>query len=309
MASACCNMMRAASSNQFVAGRHADRSPLARLQLFTREIVRAIFRRVPQWRPFGMGERAHRSTIHDGLRRAARSCDVSALTRGLTAVLRVIFATIRFSIVHTQPTRCAVVHRRPHRPRDPPTRDRVRSGGRRARRRARPRRRGARAGSRDATTRTDNRISNRMSSPSAERVRAHEHARPSPARKRATRLDANRRLDYPYLSVECVARATCTSDVDDACAREPTAKHSQTHDTTSRHASGRYPTLVHACIYTHLTHANTPAASTERTPAGTGFCAFLGATAHFCAKGNAAQRVLQGNAAACRRPPRPLGAQ
>ena len=38
MASACCNMMRAASSNQFVAGRHAERSPLARLQLFTREI-------------------------------------------------------------------------------------------------------------------------------------------------------------------------------------------------------------------------------------------------------------------------------
>jgi hypothetical protein len=54
------------------------------------------------------GERAHRSTIHDGRRRAARSCDVSALTRGLTAVLRVISATIRFSIVHTQHTRCAV---------------------------------------------------------------------------------------------------------------------------------------------------------------------------------------------------------
>ena len=60
------------------------------------------------------GERAHRSTIHDGRRRAARSCDVSALTRGLTAVLRVISATIRFSIVHTQHTRCAVCT-------DPPT--------------------------------------------------------------------------------------------------------------------------------------------------------------------------------------------
>lgn len=99
MASACCYMMRAASSNQFVAGRHADRSPLARLQLFTREIVRDF----PPCAP--MGERAHRSTIHDGRRRAARSCDVSALTRGLTAVLRVISATIRFSIVHTQHTR------------------------------------------------------------------------------------------------------------------------------------------------------------------------------------------------------------
>ena len=58
MASACCYMMRAASSNQFVAGRHADRSPLARLQLFTREIVRDF----PPCAP--MGERAHRSTIH-----------------------------------------------------------------------------------------------------------------------------------------------------------------------------------------------------------------------------------------------------
>ena len=53
MASACCYMMRAASSNQFVAGRHADRSPLARLQLFTREIVRDF----PPCAP--MGERAH----------------------------------------------------------------------------------------------------------------------------------------------------------------------------------------------------------------------------------------------------------
>jgi hypothetical protein len=49
MASACCYMMRAASSNQFVAGRHADRSPLARLQLFTREIVRDFLPCVPQW--------------------------------------------------------------------------------------------------------------------------------------------------------------------------------------------------------------------------------------------------------------------
>ena len=52
MASACCYMMRAASSNQFVAGRHADRSPLARLQLFTREIVRDF----PPCAP--MGDRA-----------------------------------------------------------------------------------------------------------------------------------------------------------------------------------------------------------------------------------------------------------
>jgi hypothetical protein len=204
---------------------------------------------------------AHRSTIHDGRRRAARSCDVSALTRGLTAVLRVISATIRFSIVHTQHTRCAVCT------------------------------------DRDARRRT---------SPSAEPcARTNTPAR---KRKRATR-GSTRTGRLRMWNVRCAARATCTSDVDDACAREPTAKHSQTHDTTSRHASGRYPTPVHACIYTHLTHANTPAASTERTPAGTGFCAFLGATAHFCAKVNAAQRVLQGNAAACRRPPRPLGAQ
>lgn len=98
MASACCNMMRAASSNQFVAGRHADRSPLARLQLFTREIVRDF----PPCAPMNVGERAHRSTIHTtavrGRRRRARSCEVSALTRGLTAVLRVTAATIRFSL-------------------------------------------------------------------------------------------------------------------------------------------------------------------------------------------------------------------
>lgn len=100
------------------------------------------------------GERAHRSTIHDGRRRAARSCDVSALTRGLTAVLRVISATIRFSIVHTQHTRCAVCTARA---RDPPTHRRAAQAsgagarraraGRRARARAPPRRRGARAGS------------------------------------------------------------------------------------------------------------------------------------------------------------------
>ena len=99
------------------------------------------------------GERAHRSTIHDGRRRAARSCDVSALTRGLTAVLRVISATIRFSIVHTQHTRCAVCTARARRTRRPAPRAAQASGagarralaGRRAR--APPRRRGARAGS------------------------------------------------------------------------------------------------------------------------------------------------------------------
>ena len=55
MASACCNMMRAASSNQFVAGRHADRSPLARLQLFTREIVRDFPPCAPMWASVPIG--------------------------------------------------------------------------------------------------------------------------------------------------------------------------------------------------------------------------------------------------------------
>ena len=114
MASACCYMMRAASSNQFVAGRHADRSPLARLQLFTREIVRDF----PPCAPMGRAcPQVDLSTMHDGRRRAARSCDVSALTRGLTAVLRVISATIRFSIVHTQhihDVQCAVRPRPAH---------------------------------------------------------------------------------------------------------------------------------------------------------------------------------------------------
>ena len=103
------------------------------------------------------GERAHRSTIHDGRRRAARSCDVSALTRGLTAVLRVISATIRFSIVHTQHTRCAVCAPtlRPREPADLWTSLRPQHHTRGARRRARPRRRGARAGDRAGSGRDD----------------------------------------------------------------------------------------------------------------------------------------------------------
>lgn len=175
--------------------------------------------------------------------------------------------------------------------------------------RARPHGAGARQGGIGTRRLEPTIVSNRMSSPSAEPCARTN----TPARKRATRLaDAGRRIgDYVSgWNVPRVLDMHIRRRPDDACAREPTAKHSpQTHDTTSRHASGRYPTPVHACIYTHLTHANTPAASTERTPAGTGYCAFLGATAHFCAKVNAAQRVLQGNAAACRRPPRPLGAQ
>lgn len=105
------------------------------------------------------GERAHRSTIHDGRRRAARSCDVSALTRGLTAVLRVISATIRFSIVrHTQHTRCAVRgtdRARPAATSGRPWTLRPQHHTRGARRRARPRRRGARAGDRAGSGRDD----------------------------------------------------------------------------------------------------------------------------------------------------------
>lgn len=60
---------------------------------------------------------------------AARSCDASALTRGLTAVLRFTSATIRFSIVHTQQatytTRRSCLHdacRVVHQPPPPPGR-------------------------------------------------------------------------------------------------------------------------------------------------------------------------------------------
>jgi len=271
------------------------------------------------------GERAHRSTIHDGRRRAARSCDVSALTRGLTAVLRVISATIRFSIVHIHnihDVQCApTASPRPARPlwtslRHAPCDHSTTRGGRgagRAHGAGAPGRVTGRA--RDATTRTDNRIESNMSSPSRvsrrPRPRTHEH---TPARKaRDAAVDAtNRRGDYDLRMWNVAARARHAHPTSTTHARESrqlsTARHTTLpHDTR---VDVTPPQCMHVSTRTSRTQTHPPpGASTERTPAGTGFCAFLGATAHFCAKVNAAQRVLQGNAAACRRPPRPLGAQ
>ena len=279
----------------------------------------AIFRRVPQWatgRACPQVDHTRRPSPRRAfMRRFCLDPGPYGCTKGYLRNNTVLYCT------YTTYTMCSV--HRPSDPANPPTSGRpcdhsTTRGGRgagRAHGAGAPGRVTGRA--RDATTRTDNRIESNVFPVSraagaahAPHRGTHEHARPQTrATRRSTRRPTNRRGDYDLRMWNVAARATCTSDVDDACAREPTAKHSQTHDTTSRHASGRYPTPVHACIYTHLTHANTPAASTERTPAGTGYCAFLGATAHFCAKVNAAQRVLQGNAAACRRPPRPLGAQ
>ena len=153
-----------------------------------------------------MGERAHRSTIHDGRRRAARSCDVSALTRGLTAVLRVISATIRFSIVHTQHTRCAVCTDPPApRPANPPTSGRpcdhsTTRGGRgagRAHGAGAPGRVTGRA--RDATTRTDNRIESNVFPVSPQPSRARARTRPPFARPQTR--DAARRESATRLPV------------------------------------------------------------------------------------------------------------
>ena len=207
MASACCNMMRAASSNQFVAGRHADRSPLARLQLFTARDCSRFSAVCPNGRACPQVDHTRRPSP-----RPRRSCDVSALTRGLTAVLRVISATIRFSVVHTQHTRCAVgVRTDPPTPRsaNPPTSGRpcdhsTTRGGRgagRAHGAGAPGRVTGRA--RDATTRTDNRIESNVF-PVSRAVRAHEHARPQTRDAARGRRTANRRL---RIRVECAARA------------------------------------------------------------------------------------------------------
>ena len=133
---------------------------------------------------------------------AARSCDASALTRGLTAVLRFTSATIRFSIVHIhnihdidkEPrsvARRAVSCTSHHRPpgealgnEAPPPR------ARRGRSRAEARGRGGQVGSSlvDATnSRYENRHAYRIEclppSRVSRAVRAHEHARPPNARR------------------------------------------------------------------------------------------------------------------------------
>lgn len=127
MASACCNMMRAASSNQFVAGRHADRSPLARFQLFTREIVRDFppcgCAPLPQWASMPTG-RPYTTAVRGRRRRAfmRRFC-LDPGPYGCTKVyLRnntVLYCTYTTSNIGTYTTRsclhdaCRVVHQPP----------------------------------------------------------------------------------------------------------------------------------------------------------------------------------------------------
>lgn len=229
MASACCNMMRAASSNQFVAGRHADRSPLARFQLFTREIVRDF----PPCGCAPMGEHASTgrpyTTAVRGRRRRAfmrRFC-LDPGPYGCTKVyLRnntVLYCTYTTSNIHDKEvgqlsTRRAVSCTSHHRPpgealgnEAPPPR------ARRGRSRAEARGRGGQVGSSlvDATNSVEpTRVSNRMSSPVSRAVRAHEHARARRTRDAACRLDTNRRL-------RMCRRGTCDMHIRDRrCARE-----------------------------------------------------------------------------------------
>ena len=219
MASACCYMMRAASSNQFVAGRHADRSPLARLQLFTREIVRDRFRRVPQWasvRACPQVDHTRRPSPRRAfMRRFCLDPGPYGCTKGYLRNNTVLYCT------YTTYTMCSV-HRARAGPADaPPGGSGVRGGG--AARAGRAPGAGARAPTAQGrqgglgTRRLEPTIvSNRsgMSSPSARSSRSSRGMRAEPCartntparkRKRATRLDANRPITY----VECALCRAC----------------------------------------------------------------------------------------------------